>query len=112
MRIDLLTRNVASRKATAGAVAELKRSGAAMVMGTYDSSLSIPAAHAAANAGLVYWETGAVADQLTGEALHHVFRVGPSGSNLGTGSAVFPPRPPAPRLRQPPPKLRPTAAPV
>ena len=106
MRIDLLTRNVASREATAGAVAELKRSGAAMVMGTYDSSLSIPAAHAAANAGLVYWETGAVADQLTGEALHHVFRVGPSGSNLGTGSAVFAADQLAPRLGQPPSKLR------
>ena len=105
-RINLLTRNVATREATAAAVDELKRSGAAMVMGTYDSSLSIPAAHAAANDGLVYWETGAVADQLTGESLPHVFRVGPSGSNLGTGSAVFAADQLAPRLGQPPAKLR------
>jgi len=106
VRINLLTRNVATREATTAAVDELKRSGATMVMGTYDSSLSIPAAHAAADDGLVYWETGAVADQLTGEALPHVFRVGPAGSNLGTGSAVFAADQLAPRLGQPPSKLR------
>jgi branched-chain amino acid transport system substrate-binding protein len=105
-QIDLLSRDVHSREATAGAVEQLKRDGAAMVLGTYDSSLSIPAAHAASGAGLLYWETGAVADQLTGEALPNVFRVGPSGSNLGSGSAVFAAEQLAPRLGQAPGRLR------
>lgn len=105
-QIQLLSRNVNSREATTGAVEQLKRDGAAIVMGTYDSSLSIPAAHAASSAGLVYWETGAVADQLTGEALPNVFRVGPSGSNLGNGSAVFAAEQLAPRLGQAPGRLR------
>jgi branched-chain amino acid transport system substrate-binding protein len=105
-QIQLLSRNVNSREATTGAVEQLKRDGAAIVMGTYDSSLSIPAAHAASSAGLVYWETGAVADQLTGEALPNVFRVGPSGSNLGNGSAVFAAEQRAPRLGQAPGRLR------
>jgi branched-chain amino acid transport system substrate-binding protein len=47
-----------------------------------------------------------VADQLTGEGLANVFRVGPSGSNLGDGSAVFAAEQLAPRLGQPPNRLR------
>jgi len=105
-QIELVTRDVSTREATTGAVAQLKSAGATVVLGTYDSSLSIPAAHAASTAGLVYWETGAVADQLTGEALPNVFRVGPAGSNLGRGSAVFAAEQLAPRLGKTPGQLR------
>ena len=105
-QIRLLTRDVDSREATAGAVNELKQEGATIVMGSYDSSLSIPAAHAASAAGMVYWETGSVADQLTGEGLPHVFRVGPAGSNLGSGSALFAATQLATRLGKAPSQLR------
>jgi branched-chain amino acid transport system substrate-binding protein len=105
-QIQLLTRDVSTREATTTAVAQLKSAGATVVLGTYDSSLSIPAAHAASAAGLVYWETGAVADQLTGEALPNVFRVGPAGSSLGKGSAVFAADQLAPRLGRTPGQLR------
>jgi branched-chain amino acid transport system substrate-binding protein len=105
-QIRLVTRDVNSREATAGVVDQLRRAGATLVMGSYDSSLSIPAAHAASAAGMVYWETGSVADQLTGEGLPHVFRVGPAGSNLGSGSAVFAATELAPRLGKSPGQLR------
>ena len=49
-------------------------------------------------AGLVYWESGAVADQLTGRGLPRVFRVGADGARLGTNSAVFAVDELAPRL--------------
>jgi branched-chain amino acid transport system substrate-binding protein len=53
---------------------------------------------AASDAGLVYWEAGAVADQLTGRGLPLVFRVGATGSNLGSNSATFAATELAPRL--------------
>ena len=70
-------------------MASLKAAGAVAVIGAYASELSVPASQAASDAGLVYWEAGAVADRLTGRGLPLVFRVGASGSNLGTNSATF-----------------------
>ncbi len=63
--------------------------GVSIVIGSYSSDLSIAASQAADAAGLVYWESGAVADRLTGRGLPLVFRVGASGSDLGSGSATF-----------------------
>jgi branched-chain amino acid transport system substrate-binding protein len=97
-RLRLITRDVTTREAVEPAVQSLKEAGASVVLGTYSSALSIPAAYSASVAGLVYWETGAVADQVTGEALPRVFRVGAAGSNLGHGSAVFATEQLAPRL--------------
>ncbi|HEY8740571.1 MAG TPA: ABC transporter substrate-binding protein, partial [Candidatus Dormibacteraeota bacterium] len=97
-RIRLVTQDVTTREAVDPAVQALKAAGAPVILGTYSSALSIPAAHAVSSAGLVYWETGAVADQVTGEALPRVFRVGAAGSNLGHGSAVFATEQLAPRL--------------
>ena len=99
-RVRLVTQDASTQEATQPAVGALKAAGAAVVMGTYSSQISIPAAHAAAAAGLVYWEAGAVADQVTGEGLGHVFRVGAAGSNLGHGSAVFATEQLAPRLHR------------
>jgi branched-chain amino acid transport system substrate-binding protein len=99
--IQLVVRNVATREATITAAASLRAAGAQVILGTYSSSLSIPAAHATSDLGLVYWETGAVADQLTGEGLARVFRVGAAGANLGRGSALFAAEQLAPRLHRP-----------
>ena len=81
------------------AMASLRASGASVVLGAYSSDLSIAASAAADEAGLVYWETGAVADRLTGRGLPLVFRVGASGSNLGDNSARFAVSQLAPRLK-------------
>ncbi|MFN2465896.1 MAG: ABC transporter substrate-binding protein [Candidatus Dormibacteria bacterium] len=97
-RIRLATRDVTTREGVDGAVGSLKAEGAPVILGAYSSSLSIPAAYSVSRAGQVYWETGAVADQVTGEALRGVFRVGAAGSNLGMGSAVFATEQLAPRL--------------
>jgi branched-chain amino acid transport system substrate-binding protein len=100
--VRLETRDVTSREEATAAVTGLKAAGAGVVMGAYSSALAIPAAHATTAAGLVYWETGAVADQLTGESLARVFRVGAAGSNLGRGSATFAAEQLAPRLHKGP----------
>ncbi|MFI5254396.1 MAG: ABC transporter substrate-binding protein [Candidatus Limnocylindrales bacterium] len=70
-------------------MASLRAEGVSVVIGAYSSDLSIAASAAADQAGLVYWEAGAVADRLTGRGLPLVFRVGASGTNLGTNSAQF-----------------------
>jgi branched-chain amino acid transport system substrate-binding protein len=84
----------------------LRADGATMVVGAYASALSIPASQAASDAGLVYWEAGAVADRLTGRGLPLVFRVGASGTNLGSNSAAFAAGELAPRLSKTAAQLR------
>jgi len=79
-------------------MAGLRADGVSVVVGAYSSDLSIAASAAADAAGLVYWEAGAVADQLTGRGLPLVFRVGASGTDLGSNSARFAATELAPRL--------------
>jgi len=87
--IELEVRDLESRDDAPGIMAGLARDGIRLVIGAYSSDLSIAASAAADQAGLVYWESGAVADQLTGRGLPDVFRVGASGTNLGSNSATF-----------------------
>src|SRR5207249_128970 len=81
------------------------REGAVAVLGAYSSALSMPAADAAQSAGLLYWEAGAVADQLTGQGHPLVFRVGATGHQLGAMSSIFAARVIAPRLHRSPAEL-------
>ena len=97
-RVRMVTQAADTREATGPAVQALKAAGATVIMGSYSSQLSMPTAAATSAAGLVYWEAGAVADEITGQALPGVFRVGAAGSNLGRGSAVFATEQLAPRL--------------
>ncbi|HZS14338.1 MAG TPA: ABC transporter substrate-binding protein [Candidatus Dormibacteraeota bacterium] len=80
--------------------ASLHGDGVPAVIGAYSSALSIPAAAAVARQGMVYWETGAVADQVTGQAQPLVFRVGANGSDLGGNSGRFVLQQIAPRLQR------------
>lgn len=105
-RIVLDIRDLESGDAAPAAMASLRADGVSVVVGAYSSDLSIPAAAAADQAGLVYWEAGAVADQLTGRGLPLVFRVGASGTNLGDNSATFAATQLAPRLGTTPAGLR------
>jgi ABC-type branched-subunit amino acid transport system substrate-binding protein len=97
-RIELDVRDLASGDQAPEVMASLRADGVTTVIGAYSSDLSIPASAAASAAGLVYWEAGAVADRLTGRGLPLVFRVGASGTNLGTNSASFAVEQLAPRL--------------
>ncbi|GAC1658862.1 MAG: hypothetical protein NVS9B1_19750 [Candidatus Dormibacteraceae bacterium] len=58
------------------------------IIGTYGSSLSVPAAARADQRRVVYWETGAIADQVT-DHRRWVFRTVATGSTLGRMAAQF-----------------------
>ncbi|MEA2674673.1 MAG: branched-chain amino acid transport system substrate-binding protein, partial [Chloroflexota bacterium] len=105
-RIELVQRNLPSRDAADAVMQDLKAQGVQLVIGAYSSDLSIAASQAADRAGLLYWESGAVADQLTGRGLPMTFRVGASGSNLGNNSATFAADELASRLGKPVGELR------
>jgi branched-chain amino acid transport system substrate-binding protein len=104
--IVLEVRDLESRADADAVMTDLKRSGIEIVVGAYSSDLSIAASAAADKAGLVYWESGAVADRLTGRGLPMVFRVGASGTNLGSNSATFAATELAQRLGKTPSQLR------
>ena len=97
-RIVLDVRDLSDSTRPRSVVAQFKAEGASVVVGSYASDLSMAVSSAAANAGLVYWESGAVADQLTGRGLPLVFRVGADGARLGANSATFAATELAPRL--------------
>ncbi len=106
-RIAIDLRDVDSTRQVPAAVESLKRDGVPVVIGAYSSQLSIPTAAAVAKAGMVYWETGAVADQVTGQRSPLVFRVGANGADLGGNSGRFVLQQLAPRLGVPPRSLKP-----
>ncbi len=98
---DLPGRDVGPERAT-----ELEGDGVPVVIGAYSSDLSMPVSYATSAAGMVYWEAGAVADQVTGRGLDRVFRVGATGSNLGDNSGNFAATRLAPMMGRPPADLR------
>ena len=88
-QIALDVRDLSDPSTAPQVVASLEAEGAPIVLGSYASDLSMSVSAATSNAGLVYWESGAVADQLTGRGLPLVFRVGADGARLGANSATF-----------------------
>ena len=96
--IELDVRDLESAADAPAVMAQLRADGVSVVVGAYSSDLSIAASAAADSAGLVYWEAGAVADRLTGRGLPLVFRVGASGTDLGSNSARFTATELAPRI--------------
>jgi branched-chain amino acid transport system substrate-binding protein len=88
-KIELEVRDLRARSEADAVMRDLRERGVRIVIGAYSSDLSIAASDAADRAGLLYWEAGAVADRLTGRGLPMVFRVGASGSNLGSNSSAF-----------------------
>jgi branched-chain amino acid transport system substrate-binding protein len=98
--IALVTKDLTSESDAAARVQELNAQGIHAVLGAYSSSLSMPVSAEAQSRGLLYWEAGAVADQLTGRGYPLVFRVGATGQNLGTMSSHFAATVLAPRLNK------------
>jgi ABC-type branched-subunit amino acid transport system substrate-binding protein len=79
-----------SSDAAAGAVDRLVKSGTRIIIGSYGSTISKPAAEAAAKAGAIFWETGAVGEQaMEPISGHRVFRFAPSGLTLGRAAVEF-----------------------
>jgi branched-chain amino acid transport system substrate-binding protein len=105
-RIQLIVKDLNEREQASSEVASLKQAGVVAVVGAYSSELSIPVSEDTQASGLLYWEAGAVADQLTGRGYPLVFRVGASGSNLGNMSSRFTATVLAPRLQKTPGELR------
>ncbi len=105
-QVELDVRDLESSQDAPAVMASLASDGTSVVIGAYASDLSITASATAEAAGLVYWESGAVADRLTGRGLPLVFRVGASGANLGANSAAFAADELAPRLSRQPGELR------
>lgn len=101
-QIQLDVRDVTSTSDVQQTADNLHADGVPVVVGAYSSSLSIPLAAAVARDGMVYWETGAVADQVTGRGSPLVFRVGADGSDLGGNSGRFVAQQIAPRLGEAP----------
>jgi branched-chain amino acid transport system substrate-binding protein len=100
IRLDV--RDLHDTADAASVIDALRAAGDVVVVGGYSSDLSIPASTAAAADGLVYWESGAVADQLTGRGMPLVFRVGANGARLGGNSGRFAIELLAPRLGKTP----------
>ncbi|HEY8672779.1 MAG TPA: ABC transporter substrate-binding protein [Candidatus Dormibacteraeota bacterium] len=104
--ISLDSRDVESQSQIPAAVSSLAADGVPVVIGAYSSQLSIPAAAAVSAAGMVYWETGAVADRVTGQGSPLVFRVGVDGAELGSNSGKFMVQQLVPRMGIPAAKVR------
>ena len=88
VRLELL--DVDRGDAAPRALEQLHRRGADLVLGTYGSTISAPAAVAAQRSGMVLWETGAVgligSDSGAGESF---FRMAPMGAGLGRAAVAF-----------------------
>ena len=88
IRLELL--DVDRGEAAPRALGELQRKGVDIVLGTYGSTISAPAAAAAQRRGMVLWETGAVglvgADAGAGDTF---FRLAPMGASLGRAAVAF-----------------------
>jgi ABC-type branched-subunit amino acid transport system substrate-binding protein len=79
-----------SAEAAPGAVAGLVDDGADLLVGSYGSTISRPAAAEAASRGAFFWETGAVGEMDRGSGAGElVFRFAPTGGSLGRAAVDF-----------------------
>ena len=81
--------DVPEADAAPGAIKALADRGVDLVLGSYGSTISSPAATAAAGRGSLFWETGAVGKLAGPGEGDLVFRVAPTGGLLGRGAIRF-----------------------
>jgi branched-chain amino acid transport system substrate-binding protein len=98
--------DVPEADAAPGAISALADRGVDLVLGSYGSTISSPAAAAAAGRGSLFWETGAVGKLAGPGGGDLVFRVAPTGGLLGRGAIRFVVDQLAPRLHRTPASLR------
>jgi branched-chain amino acid transport system substrate-binding protein len=104
--IELVPIDTPAADAAPGAIAQLHDKGVRLVLGSYGSTISEPAAEAAARRGMLFWETGAVGEMTGRGAGDLVFRVAPSGAILGRNAMAFVADEYAPVLQVDPSRLR------
>jgi branched-chain amino acid transport system substrate-binding protein len=105
-RIDFVTANAPSADAAPSAVDSLAQRGVKIVVGSYGSTISLPASAEAQRDGLIFWESGAVATMVTERGYPNVFRTVTTGNSLGRAAARYAAGVIAPRLRLSPRRLR------
>jgi branched-chain amino acid transport system substrate-binding protein len=88
-QIELRSIDTPGSDAARAAVRDLDDQGVRFVLGSYGSTISLPAADEAARRGMLFWETGAVGDMTGSELGKLVFRVAPTGSSLGSAAVAF-----------------------
>jgi branched-chain amino acid transport system substrate-binding protein len=104
--IELVPIDTPGADAAPGAIGLLHEAGVRLVLGSYGSTISEPAAEAAARSGMLFWETGAVGEMTARGAGDLVFRVAPSGAILGRNAMAFVADQYAPVLHVNPSRLR------
>jgi branched-chain amino acid transport system substrate-binding protein len=88
VRLEL--RPAERREQAPHAVESLADRGVKVVLGSYGSTISVPAANTAARRGLVFWETGAVGDlPMSNAGTSSAFRFPASGRVLGRQAVAF-----------------------
>jgi branched-chain amino acid transport system substrate-binding protein len=93
--------DVASGDEAPAAIDGLADRGIGIVVGSYGSTISEPAAAEAGRRGLLFWETGAVGSMAPPDVAGSLFfRVAPSGQDLGGEAVSFIARRLAPMLRR------------
>jgi len=105
-KVELKTVDAPDLDAGWKAAHELADEGVPVILGSYSSTLSLAASEAAHRKGILYWETGAVADLVTGRGYPEVFRMGPSGATLSAQAAGFATQVLAPHFKIPTAALR------
>ncbi len=104
--VELVPVDVASGDGAPAAIEGLRADGVELVLGSYGSTISAPAARAAAARDMLFWETGAVGE-MTGEGAGElVFRFAPTGAVLGRHAVAFVSERLAPMLDRDPTELR------
>jgi branched-chain amino acid transport system substrate-binding protein len=69
-----------------------------VIFGTYSSSLSNAASEVAERHGVIYWEQGAIADNITARGFKYIFRTCPRASSFGVSALEFATQELAPKL--------------
>jgi branched-chain amino acid transport system substrate-binding protein len=87
--ISLVPIDVGSGQVAAQAIDGLHADGIRLVVGSYGSTISVPASRAAERRGMLFWETGAVGEMAGGPPGDLVFRVPPTALFLGGRAIAF-----------------------
>ena len=105
-RITFVTTDAPSADAAPSAIDGLKRQGVQVVVGSYGSTISLPASAESQHDKLIFWESGAVATMITERGYPNVFRTVTTGNSLGRAAARYAATVVAPRVHMAPAQLR------